>query len=336
MQAFMPSINHGLSALPLFATAFLLAFAARWLFRKTTRFEIDEELTERDNTAFGIAFAGYMLGVAIAISGALSPWEGVALLDEILTIALYGIVAAALMRLSLWINDKAILYRFSIDKELVRDHNSGTGFVVAGSSIATGFMLRGVLSGYSASFWLGMRDIVIYFLVGQLILIAGGWVYARFAGYDVHEEIGDKDNVAAGISFGGFLAALGYIASVALAGASGQWADEVVTSLVLAVFGIVLLITARVVADVFLLPKSPLAKEVAVDKNMAAGAVAAAAFLLVAVLFAASVRDDRAVPAASASAMLPGSPIESAAAPSGSEPPKESPAPLNGAQGAKQ
>ena len=62
MQAFMPSINHGLSALPLFATAFLLAFAARWLFQKTTRFEIDEELTERDNTAFGIAFAGYMLG----------------------------------------------------------------------------------------------------------------------------------------------------------------------------------------------------------------------------------------------------------------------------------
>ncbi len=293
MQALLPSVNHVLSAIPLFATAFLLAFAARWLFARTTRYSIDEELTERDNPAFGIAFAGYMLGVAIAISGALSPWEGVAFFDEILTIALYGIIAAALMRLSLWINDKAILCRFSIDKELVRDRNSGTGFVVAGASIATGFMLRGVLSGYSASFLLGLRDIAIYFIVGQLILVAGGWVYTRFAGYDVHEEIGDKDNVAAGISFGGYLAALGFIASAALAGASGQWVEECVTSFVLAALGVILLITARVVADAFLLPKSPLAKEVAVDRNVAAGAVAAAAFLLVAVLFAASVHFDR-------------------------------------------
>ena len=293
MQAFLPSINHVLSAIPFFATAFFLAFGARWLFARTTRYCIDEELTVRDNPAFGIAFAGYMVGVAIALSGALSPGEGVAILGEVLTIALYGVLTAALMRLSLWINDKAILYRFSIDKELVRDHNSGTGFVVAGSSIATGFMLRGVLSGYSASLLLGLRDVVIYFLVGQLILVAGGWVYARFAGYDVHEEIGDKDNVAAGISLGGYLAALGYIASVALTGASGQWVEETITSLVLAAFGIILLVTARVVADVFLLPKSPLAKEVAVDRNVAAGAVAAAAFLLVAVLFAASVHSDQ-------------------------------------------
>lgn len=336
MQAFLPSVNHVLSAIPLFATAFLLAFGARWLFHKTTRYCIDEELTERDNTAFGIAFAGYMVGVAIAISGALSPWEGGALLGEILTIALYGIVAAALMRLSLWINDKAILYRFSIDKELVRDHNSGTGFVVAGSSIATGFMLRGVLSGYSASLWLGMRDIVIYFAVGQMILIAGGWVYAQFAGYDVHEEIGDKDNVAAGISFGGYLAALGYIASVALTGASGQWVDEVVTTLVLASFGVVLLMTARVVADAFLLPKSPLAKEVAVDKNMAAGAVAAAAFLLVAVLFAASVHFDRAASIAASTPAGVESPADNTASQPGSERSQESIAPPGGATRVKQ
>lgn len=294
MQALLPSVDHVLRAIPLFATAFLLAFGARWLFNKTTSYNVDEELTERDNTAFGVAFAGYMVGVAIAISGALYPWEGVALLDGILTIAVFGIAAAVLMRVSLWINDHAILYRFSIDKELVQDRNPGTGFVVAGSSIATGFMLRGVLSGFSTSVWMGLRDVVIYFVVGQLILIAGGWVYTKFAGYDVQEEIGGHDNVAAGISFGGYLVALGYIASAALTGASSQWTDEVITSLVLAAFGIILLMTARVVADVFLLPKSPLAKEVAVDKNNAAGAVAAAAFLLVAVLFAASVQSDRA------------------------------------------
>lgn len=298
MQALLTTVERVLGALPLFAVVFLLAFGARWLFRKTTRYCIDEELTERDNPAFGVAFAGYMLGVAIALSGAVYPWEGVALLDEVLSILLFGVLAAALMRLSLWINDRAILHAFPIEKELVEDHNAGTGFVVAGSSIATGFMLRGVMTGFSTSLWTGLRDVVVYFLVGQIILIVGGWVYTRFAGYDVHGEIGDKNNVAAGISFGGYLAALGYIASVALTGATSEWVDEVITSFVLAFFGIVLLITARVVADVFLLPKSLLAKEVAVDRNTAAGAVAAVSFLLVAVLFAASVQPDRMTPAA--------------------------------------
>lgn len=293
MQALLITVEQVLRALPLFATVFVLAFAARWLFQKSTRYCIDEELTERDNPAFGITFSGYMVGVAIALSGALYPWEGVAPLEEILSIALFGILAALLMRLSLWINDRAILHTFSIEKELVTDHNAGTGFVVAGSSIATGFMLRGVLTGFSTSLLTGLRDVAIYFLVGQAILVAGGWVYTKLAGYDVHGEIGDRDNVAAGISFGGYLTALGYIASVALTGASSDWADEVITSFVLAFFGIVLLVTARAVADVFLLPKSPLAKEVAEDRNVAAGAVAAASFVLVAVLFAASVNPGR-------------------------------------------
>ena len=43
------------------------------------------------------------------------------------------------------------------------------------------------------------------------------------------------------------------------------------------------------IADKVLLPGSPLAKEVAEDQNPAAGAVAAASFLLVAVLFAGAV-----------------------------------------------
>lgn len=292
MLALKVTLDQVLNAMPLFATVFLLAFAAKWIFQKTTRYCIDDELTTRDNPAFGIAFGGYITGVAIALSGALFPWQGVTLGAELLTIALFGALAAMLMRLSLWINDRAILHSFCIEKELVTDHNYGTGFVVAGSSIATGFMLRGVMAGFSDSLATGLRDTVIYFAVGQLVLIAGGWVYARTAPYDVHDEI-EKNNHAAGISFGGYLAALGYIVSVALTGATSDWVDEVITALVIAVIGMVLLVTARVIADYFLLPRSPLAKEVAEDKNMAAGVMAATSFLLVAILFAGSMNPQR-------------------------------------------
>ncbi|MCP5120533.1 MAG: DUF350 domain-containing protein, partial [bacterium] len=133
------------------------------------------------------------------------------------------------------------------------------------------------------------RDVVIYFIVGQIILVLGGLAFSRMTKYDVHEEIEKDDNAAAGMSFGGFLAALGFISGTALAGATSLIVEESITALVMALFGIVILLAARMIADKVLLPGSPLAKEVAEDQNPAAGAVAAASFLLVAVLFAGAV-----------------------------------------------
>ena len=292
MLALRITLEQVLNAMPLFATVFVLAFAAKWFFQKTTRYCIDDELTVRDNPAFGIAFGGYVLGVAIALSGALFPWEGVTLGAELLTIALFGVVASVLMRVSLWINDRAILHQFCVEKELVTDHNIGTGFVVAGSSIATGFMLRGVMAGFSNSIATGLRDTVVYFLVGQLVLVAGGWVYAKTTRYNVHDEI-LQHNHAAGISFGGYLAALGYTVSIALTGATSEWVDEIITALVIAGVGMLLLVTARLLADYFLLPKAALATEISKERNVASGVVAATSFLLVAILFAGSINPAR-------------------------------------------
>lgn len=292
MDALKISLEQVFSAIPLVVTVLLIAFGAKWVFQRTTRYCIDEELTDRDNPAFGIAFGGYMVGIAVALSGTLLPWEAIHSVVDLLTIAFFGVLAALLMRISLWINDAAILHQFPIQKELVVEHNLGTGFVVAGSSIATGFMLRGVMAGYSDSFLLGVRDIAVYFLTGQAILIIGAWVYTKTARYDIHKEI-ERRNTAAGISMSGYLAALGYIVSTALTGATSVWMDEIVTSLAISMVGILLLVVAHVFADYAMLPKSPLVKEIVEDRNTAAGVVAATSFLLVAILFAGSVHPAR-------------------------------------------
>jgi uncharacterized membrane protein YjfL (UPF0719 family) len=301
MEAFLITVQQVLSSLPYFAVLFVLAFLAKLLFEYTTSYSINEELTTNDNPAFGVAFAGYVVGMGLALSGALFGLNPDRLLEELLTVLLYGTLAAVLMRVSILVNDRLILHSFCIEKEMVQDRNAGTGFVVAGSCIATGFMLKGVLSGYSDTLLLAFRDIAIYFLTGQLILVVGGLLFVRFSGYDVHEEIEKDNNVAAGISFGGFLVALGYITSIALTGATSQWVDEVVTALTMGLFGVILLLIARVTADRILLPNSPLAKEVAEDGNKAAGAVAAASFLLVGILFAHSVHPQNTIPDAAAS-----------------------------------
>lgn len=280
----MESVYAVLEQVPHFAIALLLLGLGKKLLDWTSGFAVDDELTEKDNRAVGVAAWGYLLGVAIALSGAFTGTVGVGVGESLLTLVVDGAVAVGLVRLSLLVNDKLILRRFAVRDELVRDQNAGTGFVVAGGAIATGLVIHGALSGTSASWLHALRDIVVYWLAGQLVLIAASLAFARAVPYDLHRVIGEEDNVAAGISFGGFLAALGLVVRAAIAGAGVDLLAELAHTAIVAVVGVVLLLATRVFADWFFLPRSPLAKEVVQDRNTAAGAVAAASFLSVAAL----------------------------------------------------
>ena len=50
--------------------------------------------------------------------------------------------------------------------------------------------------------------------LGQLALIAFAWIYNRITPFDIHDEI-EKDNEAAGVSFGGALTAVGIVIGLA-------------------------------------------------------------------------------------------------------------------------
>ncbi|MBT7788752.1 MAG: DUF350 domain-containing protein [Calditrichaeota bacterium] len=260
---------------------------SKYFFQLTSSYKFNAELTEKDNPAFGVALAGYLIGSGIALSGAVFGTENTLEAELIRDVGIVLIII--LMRLSLAINDMAILHSFSISKEISKDRNSGVGFVVAGSSIATGFMLYGVFSGYSDSFMIGLRDIVIYWIVGQVILIIGGFLFQTITKYDMHKVIGIDDNLPAGISFGGFLVALGMITKNALHGASSQIGEEIIVTIIFALVGMVILVLSRVIVDKVFLPESPLSKEVETDRNPAAGALAAASFIVIAILFSAAI-----------------------------------------------
>ena len=288
MEVLTSSFVKILVSLPHFALLLIALFVAKYFFDLTTKYKFNQELTEKDNPAFGVCLAGYLLGSGIALTGALFGSDK-PLADEILPLTILMVVTIILMRLSVIINDLAILHRFSIHKEIVEDRNSGTGFVVAGSCIATGWMLNGVLSGYSETFLLGLRDIVIYWLIGQVILVIGGFIFQLITRYDVHKVIGDNDNLSAGISFGGFLVALGIITRSALYGSSGHLGEEIIITLVFAISGMAQLVLTRTIVDKIFLPSSPLSKEVVEDRNPAAGAIAAVSFIIIAVMFTAAV-----------------------------------------------
>jgi uncharacterized membrane protein YjfL (UPF0719 family) len=276
--------------IPYFILLLVSLLLGKLFYDLTTPYHFDEELVERDNPAFGVLLALYLIGLMIAIGGALS--RGIDLHWVVFgIIAGFCLLCVVLMRLSVWINDTLLLYKFSIDKEIIRDRNAGTGFVVGGGSVATGLMINGSLSvSVAGGTWTevvrqALVATLVFFALGQALLIVGAWVFTLVCPYDIHGTIEKDDNLAAGLSFGGFLVALGLIVRSALMNAGPHLAVEAITAVAYAALGLVLLLAARVLVDRLLLRKSPLAKEVAVDRNPAAGAVAAAAFICIALAF---------------------------------------------------
>jgi uncharacterized membrane protein YjfL (UPF0719 family) len=218
---------------------------------------------------------------------------GGVIVDNLLDLVVGGLVAAGLMRLSIVINHRLILYRLNVDREIVERRNVGAAFVVAGSSVATGLMLNGVMQGDSSPLWglacLGaVRDMVLYWLLGQALLVVGGLVFARLAGYSMQKEVGEDQNLPAGISFGGLLVALGIIIRASLVGANSNLLVESAITVISAAAGTVLLVLIQVIVSHLFFSKSALAREVVKDRNAAAGAIAAACSIGVAILLAAA------------------------------------------------
>jgi len=278
------------AAVPNFVIAILCWVAGWYLFDKTVNFNLKDQLTQKDNPAVGSMISGYQLGLALALTGTLFG-TGLNLFADLWYILSGGILSIILMRLSIFVNNWFILYRFHIDKEIIEDQNSGTGQVVAGSSIATGLILLGAQTGLSDSWILGIRDIIIYWFAGQVILVIGGLIFQLITNYDVHGVIEHDDNEAAGWSFGGWLIALGIIVCTALKGASGNVILEIKVLIIVSLVGLLLFSGTRIVVDKLLLPGSSLSDEVAGQKNLAAGKVACFSFITIALILSAAVEN---------------------------------------------
>ncbi len=289
MNALISTLTAVITLFPYFLFALVIFFLGKFLFDwSTPQFEDDLELTERDNPAFGVFFSGYMLGLAFAISGAFFSL-GSSVLANFVNVGTSGLAAIVLLRITMVIGDKLILYRFAIAKEIAQDRNSGTGFAMAGLFIAGGLIIDGVMSGQSTSYLAMLRDIVVYWAAGQVLLVAGGLLFQVTARYDVHRTIEEDDNLAAGISLGGYFVGLGIILKAALTGAGSNLGSELLVTLAIGIVGLVVLVIARILTAVVMLPKANMADEVSRQKNSAAGAVSAVTFIAVSLLFAAVV-----------------------------------------------
>ena len=255
------------------AVALMILFVGKWINDRLTPYQLDEQLTVVDNKAVAVSLSGYLFGLGIILWGVLvspSDIEGSGdfrrdLMTDLASTAIWGVVGIILLQIARIINNRLLLPKFDIVKELVEDRNVGTGAVQCGSYVGSALMIRAAISGEAAgSLAISIGITVVYFLVGQIAFILFSKLYQAVSRFDLHAEI-EADNVAAGVSFGMTLTAVG----VLLSGYILKY-DSLIGLLVWFVIGAFLLLVARYLVDKLILPGTLLDEEISQDRNWGA------------------------------------------------------------------
>ena len=272
----MTYIDAILTTVVYLGSSFALFFIGKYLYQLFHRgYNVKDELVEKDNLAFALAHTGYFIGLVLAIGGVMMG-ETAGLLMDLLYIGVYGILSLILLNLSIIINDKIILRKFSVKKEICEDQNEGTGLLEGASSIATGLIIMG--SVYGEGGWID--TVLIYWVIGQVLLIATAYVYNWITPFDVHDHI-EKDNVAVGVAMAGAIIAIGNLVRHGLVHDFESWWITAEYVAIDTGIGLVFLPIARLIADKILLPGRNLTDElINQDKpNIGAGVIEAFAYI---------------------------------------------------------
>lgn len=272
----MTYIDAILTTVVYLGSSFALFFIGKFLYQLFHRgYNVKEELVEKDNLAFALAHTGYFIGIILAIGGVMMG-ETAGLLMDLLYIGVYGILSLILLNLSIIINDKIILRKFSVKKEICEDQNAGTGVLEGASSIATGLIIMG--SVYGEGGWID--TVLIYWVIGQALLILTAFVYNWITPFNVHEHI-EKDNVAVGVAMAGAIIAIGNLVRHGLMHDFESWWITAEYVAIDTGIGLVFLPIARLIADKILLPGRNLTDELINQEkpNIGAGVIEAFAYI---------------------------------------------------------
>ncbi len=266
-------LQSALSIVVFLVEAFVLFFIGKLVYQFThSKINVKDELVEQDNFAFAVSHAGYFLGLLIAIGGSLFG-ESTDLVKDVANVAIYGGIAIVLVNLSLLINDKVILRKFSMHDEVIRDQNAGAGTIEAASAISTGLIVMGAVFGEGG----GIDTAVAFWAAGQVLLILATFAYNLITPFDVHEHI-EKDNIAVGIGFAGAMIAIANLIRHAIMHDFEGWGTTFMWMGLDFLLGIIFLPIARFIADKILLPGQSLTDELINQEKPNNGAAIIEAF----------------------------------------------------------
>ncbi len=255
----------------------LVFFLSKWIKGWFSSYNLDEQLTHFDNNAVSVSVTGYFIGVTAVFVGAYTGPSSNNLAMDFLAVAGYSIAGVLLLNLTRIINERFILYKFSVQKEIIHDQNPGTGVVEGASYVATALIIAGSVNGQYLAEWVlinkafsGFLSTIVFYLIGIVCLIGFARIYNWLSPFDLHAEI-EKDNIAAGLGFSGAIISIGIIIMRAVKGDLTDWGTDLMTLGLDILIVFIYLIVVRFVFDKFILRNSDLNTEISRDQNIGAG-----------------------------------------------------------------
>ena len=274
------SVDQILPGFVYLAVVLVLLVAGKWAYDGLhRRFALGAELIEKRNLAAALAVAGYYLGLVIVLGGVVSGPASFSLLDDVIGLAIFGLLGIVLLNLSALVNDKEVFSRFAIEHEIVEDRNVGVGLLEGANYVAVGLITAGAMSGEG-----GLASGLVFWIAGLAALIVAGLLYDRITPYDLHDEL-EKGNVAVAAAFAGVLVGFGNVIRLAGEGDFVSWNQSLTEFGYYTVAGLALLPFVRLFADKVLLPGARLGDELVREHpNLGAGVIAGATYLAASML----------------------------------------------------
>jgi len=150
--------------------AVILLTAFRKLAGLISNVSSTDELSVKDNFAFGLVFAGGLFSLAIILTGVISGDAGFSYIEEVILVLSYGAIGIVLMLLARKVLDSFSLPHINIHEQIMKG-NLAAAIVDVGNLLATAIILRAVMVWIDDTNLFGLVSVVIGFVFSQLVLI---------------------------------------------------------------------------------------------------------------------------------------------------------------------
>jgi uncharacterized membrane protein YjfL (UPF0719 family) len=243
-----------------------------WLTGQVEGYDPINEILQRDNAALGFRYALYVFAVIFALLGIFDRSQGDSGISDFSS---HALLAALLIHLSRYLNDWLILYDFSNNLEVVKEKNVAVALVEGATYVASAYIIAGAFYDWESGLWLAL----VWFVIGQLLLVALGFLYRVFA-RGVAKAL-DAHNAAVGVSLGSFLLSGGIACGAAISGPSRGWQHDIAATALLLSLWLALIAVAHFLTELLVFRSSRLGEEVTQQGNIAAALFKAVIFLAV-------------------------------------------------------
>ncbi len=189
------------------AVAIILLGGIRFTMGIIGKVNTTDELSQKDNFAYGISMAGGVAAMGIALSGAITGELAGSYLIELTGMFVYGFAGLLLIKAGRYIHDKFALQELN-KHQMILQRNNSVGIVDAASVIATAIVVRAALIWVEG---IAVQTFIALFcawIVSQIMLVIitriFEWRYARNSGVTFQATL-EAGQIALAIRYCGHL-----------------------------------------------------------------------------------------------------------------------------------